>query len=283
MFTFQIPSDGSSVPAADFAKAADSAVKEYREKNASEKDDPEFGQLSAAVSAAKSLVGGGHVGEENVYVIIGGIGGSDLSVGVHHRAAPKPPVEVPVVPAPALPSPYYTGPKPDEIAREVAARAAAGDTRATTAKVAADLGATAVTGVSAGAPARKLSGAAAKSADAKAAKAAEDAAAALAGAPAAPAARSPYDAGSPTEAEKAHQPAPAEGSSAALGQEAGPATAPPPSTAADVAAGQVAGPIVKAPAVAPVKAARVRQSNPKTPKPAAGAVEKKVAADRAGK
>lgn len=268
MFTFQIPSDGSSVPTADFAKVADEAVATFSG------DDAEHAQIEAAVSAAKVLVKAGHVGEDNVYVIIGGVGGTDLSLGVHHRAAPvvrAPAPAVAVLPAPV--SPYYTGAKPDEIQRE---SAATGDSLEATA---AKLGAPVPAVVASAEPAK-----AAKSAAKQAAKPG-----AITTKPVKLAVVDPYDAGSVKASDLQSKGTPSEGSSAALGQVAGPAKAAPaePSKAAKAAGVKAAAsptslPRTQTPQAAATAQASVPQSNPQTAKPKAGAMEQQVAKDRAG-
>jgi hypothetical protein len=282
VFTFQIPSDGSSVPTADFAKVADEAAAKYRETHQEAENDVEYGQLEAAVSAAKVLVKAGHVGEDNVYVVIGGNYGSalgaaerSLSIGVHSRPAPvvrAPAPTVAVLPTPV--SPYYTGAKPDEIARE---SAATGDSiEATATKLGAPVPAVAIIGAE---PAKKAAkpAAIAKSA-AIAAKAAKLAVV------------DPYDAGSVKASDLQSKGTPSVGSSAALGQVAGPAKATPsePSKAAKAAGVKAAAsptslPRTQTPQAAATAQGSVPQSNPQTAKPAAGSMEQQVAKDRAGK
>lgn len=140
MFTIIIPADGSSVPVDEFGAAAKASLELVSG------DDDEKAQAKAAIDAAAGLVKAGHVGDANVYVVIGGIGGDTLSIGVHHRPAPNTTVPAPAPEAgPPHRRPFDTGPTQDEIAREAANRAALGLPRSSVAEVAADLGAATVT------------------------------------------------------------------------------------------------------------------------------------------
>lgn len=309
MITIQIPVDGSSVAVADFAAAAKAALEAIPEGVS----DAEKAQAKDAVAAAASLVKAGHVGSDNVFVTVGGIGQSPqlapgigaaiLSITVSQRpAAVKPAAPPPAIAQTAPVSPYDTGPKAEEVAREAANRAALGLPGATLEAAAADLGApvpalasagtatptqasgasnkplkgqalaaATAAGKAAAKPARPLSGAAATAAAKKAA---------AAGA-VAPAAVSPYDAGSVKASDVQSTGTPSAGSS-----KAAPAAAKP--SAAKSGAGSPSQPALatvtstttKAPATAADKAP---QTNPQTAKPAAGALEHQVAKDRAGK
>lgn len=302
MFNFTIPSDGSSVSAGDFAKAAEEAAAKFREAHKDIADDGEYAQVEAAISAAKVLVKGA---ADNVYVTIGGFSNAPgaekhgVSIGVYHRPAPvaiASPAEVVAQPAPY--SPYSTGPKPEEIAREATA------TGKPIEQVAKELGAPTVT-------ISKTDKAGVTTTVTKPTGAVQ--------APAIPAnkanlpttadvrtaaRRSPYDAGSPTDAERAAAPLPSEGSSATTPAVATKAVPGVKATAAQQHAADVANstndgrtPATKkasaqvpvrvmsgTKATAPTKAnAGAAQSNAQTAKPAPGPIEKQVAKDRSGK
>lgn len=148
MFTIQIPADGSSVPVADFSKAADESLASYKEsllvsvptqpalrpydaKSAKPEEkgalEPVDAQIRAGFAAAKALVSAGAAGKANVYAVIGGHTedtpgqGTAVSVGVYARPGPVTPIVPAVIPELPRVSPYETGPKPEEIAREAAA------------------------------------------------------------------------------------------------------------------------------------------------------------------
>ena len=89
--------------------------------------EADLAQAKGAIEAAVALVKGGHAGSEHVYATIGGFNGaigtpaSGLSVGVYHKPAPVVAAAPTVIPELPRVSPYDTGPKPEEIAREAAA------------------------------------------------------------------------------------------------------------------------------------------------------------------
>ncbi len=305
MINLQIPVDGTSVAVGDFAAAAKVAL----DAIPAVVSDAEKAQAKDAIAAAAMLVKAGHVGSGNVFVTIGGIGQSEqlapgvgaaiVSITVSQRpAAAKPIAALPAIAPTAPVSPYDTGAKPEEVAREAANRGALGLPGATLEQAAADLGAPvpAIVGAGVAVPSTQASTATNKPLKGKALAAATakgKAAAKPAGVLAATKAGavvSPYDAGSVKASDVQSTGTPSEGSSkaAAPARVAGRFTKAAAPAAAKSGAGSPSQPTLatsttKAAAPAAAGADKAPQTNPQTAKPAAGAMGHQVAKDRAGK
>lgn len=133
MFTLQIPANGGSVPIDEFDKATKDAL-EVLDASYPNLTDDERAMAKNGAAAAKALLKDGHFGDEHVYAVVSANPGSAgstfaapvssaMSVGVYHRPAPAKAAPVPALVVPqTIPSPYDTGPKPEEIAREAGAQ-----------------------------------------------------------------------------------------------------------------------------------------------------------------
>lgn len=99
-FQLTIPANGSSVPVRDFTAVAERTYDAWLEGAGKEATEEQKDQLRAAIDAADTLVAAGHIGSDNVYVVLGGnatdghkaptpgVLESLVSIGVYQRPAP---------------------------------------------------------------------------------------------------------------------------------------------------------------------------------------------------